>query len=145
MSTVKTVTANRPSPVRGGGPSRPPPPAWLDRLWQQQRVPLSRERLYWWGVHVQSFLAFVRRHQLQGPVDVLAAQFLDDLRVAQPPIPDWRRDQARQALHVFGRGIEVSGRGAAGVEGTGGPDRGQAPPGRAATRRPRRCPRGWPR
>jgi integron integrase len=57
-------------------------------------------------VNVQSFLAFVRRHQLDGPLDALVARFLADLRVSQPPVPEWRQTQARQALEVFARGIE---------------------------------------
>jgi integron integrase len=78
----------------------------MERLWSQQRVPLGREKLYWWGVHVQGLLAFVRRLQLQGPVEVLAEKFLEDLRLSQPPVPEWRQTQTRQALEAFVRGIE---------------------------------------
>lgn len=102
MSSSKSTTA-APAAASAG---RAPPPAWLERLWAEQRVPLGREKLYWWGVQVQGFLAFVRRAQLEGPVEVLVAQFLADLRVSQPPLPDWRQSQARQALEVFARGIE---------------------------------------
>jgi integron integrase len=48
----------------------------------------------------------VRRQQLEGPVDALIGAYLADLRVSQPPLPDWRLTQARQALEVFARGIE---------------------------------------
>ena len=85
---------------------RTPQPEWLKRLWANQRVPLGAEKLYWWGAQVQSFLSFVRRQRLEGPVEVLAARFLEDLKVAQPPLPAWRIDQARQALEVFSRGLE---------------------------------------
>ena len=85
---------------------RSPQPEWLKRLWANQRVPLGAEKLYWWGVHVQSFLSFVRRQGLEGPMEVLAARFLEDLKVTRPPLPPWRLDQARQALEVFARGQE---------------------------------------
>lgn len=100
-----SAVSARPQAVPPAG-RRSPPPAWLDRLWAQQRVPLGREKLYWWGVNVQSFLAFVRRQQLEGPVEVLAARFLEDLRLSQPPVPEWRLTQARQALEAFARGVE---------------------------------------
>ena len=86
--------------------SRASQPAWLQRLWHNQAVPLGPEKLYWWGIQVQSFLAFVREQQLEGPVDVLVSRFLNDLRVSEPPLPVWRIDQARQALEVFIRGTE---------------------------------------
>ncbi len=85
---------------------RPPQPEWLQRLWVNQHVPLGAEKLYWWGVQVQGFLSFVRHQQLEGPVEVLATRFLEDLRATEPPLPAWRMDQARQALEVFARGIE---------------------------------------
>ena len=43
-----------------------PQPAWLQRLWEQQQVPLGKDKLHWWGVPVQNFLASVRRQQWQG-------------------------------------------------------------------------------
>lgn len=88
---------------QGRRPANDPP--WLRRLWANQRVPLPPDRLHWWSVHVQRFLSYVRSHQLQGPVGVLASQFLADLAVRQPPASDWHRDQVRQALEVFERGI----------------------------------------
>lgn len=81
-------------------------PPWLQRLWAIQRVPLSPERLHWWSVHVQRFLAFVRSHSLEGPVAVLAENFLADERLRKPPLSPWQLDQIRQALDVFARGIE---------------------------------------
>ncbi len=81
-------------------------PAWLRRLWETQRVPLSTERLHWWSIHVQRFLKFVRRHPQEGPVEVLVEHFLSDLDVQDPPVGAWQRDQIRQALAVFVRGIQ---------------------------------------
>lgn len=69
---------------RTAGAVRDDPP-WLQRLWSRQRVPLNREKLHWWSVHVLRFLEFIRTHQVEGPVDVLASQFLADLAVHQPP------------------------------------------------------------
>jgi integron integrase len=57
-------------------------------------------------VHVQRFLRFVRKHPEQGPVEVLVEHFLADLDVQTPPIGAWHRDQVRQALSVFVRGIQ---------------------------------------
>ena len=102
MSTANLMGAA----VAKAAPRRGASAAWLERLWAQQRVPLGQEKLYWWGVHLQSFLAFVRRHQLEGPVEVLSGRFLADLGVSQPPLPEWRQTQVRQALEVFARGIE---------------------------------------
>jgi integron integrase len=81
-------------------------PAWLRRLWEAQRVPLPAEKLHWWSIHVQRFLKFVRRHPQEGPVEVLVEHFLSDLDVQDPPIGVWQRDQIRQALAVFVRGIQ---------------------------------------
>ena len=81
-------------------------PAWLRRLWETQRVPLPAEKLHWWSIHVQRFLKFVRRHPQEGPVEVLVEHFLSDLDVQDPPIGVWQRDQIRQALAVFVRGIQ---------------------------------------
>ena len=83
-----------------------PQPAWLQRLWQQQQVPLDEDNLRWWGVHVQNFLATVCRQQWQGAVKALVERFLEDLQETTPPIPVWRQRQARQALEVFARGID---------------------------------------
>ena len=77
----------------------------MRRLWAYQRVPLSHDKLHWWSVHVQRFLSFIRANQLEGPIGVLAEQFLADLAVRQPPVAEWQRDQVRQALDVFGRGV----------------------------------------
>ena len=81
-------------------------PAWLRRLWETQRVPLPAEKLHWWSIHVQRFLKFVRRHPQEGSVEVLVEHFLSDLDVQDPPIGVWQRDQIRQALAVFVRGIQ---------------------------------------
>lgn len=81
-------------------------PGWLRRLWAMQRVPLSAEKLHWWSVHVQRFLKFVRMHPEEGPVEVLVENFLLDLDVQTPPVGAWQRDQIRQALSVFVRGIQ---------------------------------------
>ena len=83
----------------------PPPPAWLERLWEQQQVPVSRDKLHWWGVHVQSFLAMVHSHHWQGSVKDLIDQFVRELKQSTPSPPEWRLRQARQALEVFARGI----------------------------------------
>ncbi len=85
--------------------SRQPIPAWQERLWAHQRVPLSPDKKYWWSVHVRRFLKFVESQRLQGPPEVLANEFLQDLAVRQPPPSDWQLDQIRQALEVFARGI----------------------------------------
>lgn len=55
---------------------------------------------------MQRFLGFIRSHQLEGPVEVLARDYLGDLDLRQPPVGAWLRDQVRQALEVFARGIE---------------------------------------
>lgn len=81
-------------------------PPWLRRLWSMQRVPLPPEKLHWWSVHVQRFLKFVRKHPEEGPVEILVEHFLADLDVQTPPIGPWQRDQVRQALSVFVRGIQ---------------------------------------
>jgi len=78
----------------------------LKRLWATQRVPLPPEKLHWWSVHVQRFLKFVRMHPEEGPVEILVDHFLADLDVHTPPVGAWQRDQIRQALSVFVRGIQ---------------------------------------
>lgn len=88
---------------RSAGRADPP---WLRRLWANQRIRLSEEKLHWWSVHVQRFLGFIRQEQLEGPVSVLAQRFLENLAVRQPPPSEWQLDQVRQALDVFGRGIQ---------------------------------------
>ena len=86
--------------------SFPPQPAWLQRLWQQQQVPVSKDKLHWWGVHVQNFLTAVRREQWQGSVKDLVERFLGELEQTTPALPLWRQRQVRQALEVFARGID---------------------------------------
>lgn len=86
----------------GQHPQPHSPPAWLNRLWEQERVPLPTEKLRWWSVHVQGFIAAVRRHQWQGAVEVLVEKFLQAQEQTTPPVPDWRQRQARQAPEVFG-------------------------------------------
>lgn len=76
----------------GGGFSREDP-AWLRRLWVNQRVALSAGKLHGWSVHVQRFLGFVHRHEPEGPVGVLAGQFLEDMQLRDPPVGSWRLDQ----------------------------------------------------
>lgn len=49
-----------------------PQPTWLQQLWKQQQVPLGEDTLRWWSVHVENFLAALRRHQWQGAVRDLA-------------------------------------------------------------------------
>ncbi len=95
-------------PERGGngGGGAGSDPAWLRRLWATQRVPLPPEKLHWWSVHVQRFLKFVRMHPEEGPVEVLVDHFLADLDVHTPPVGAWQREQIRQALSVFVRGIQ---------------------------------------
>ena len=88
------------------GRSRDAQPPWLRRLWERERVPLSQAKLHWWGIHVQRFLAYVRREQLEGPPGPLVERLLSELQVRQPPVTDWQLDQVRQALGVFVRGIE---------------------------------------
>lgn len=98
-------------PGQGPDPAYPQPhpkphqPPWLSRLWTNQAVPLSPEKLQWWSIHVQRFLSFVRHQRLEGPVAVLSQRFLEDLRARTPPATDWHQDQVRQALDVFIRGI----------------------------------------
>ena len=89
-----------------GGGGAGTDPAWLRRLWAMQGVPLPPEKLHWWSVHVQRFLKFVRMHPEEGPVEVLVEHFLSDLDVRTPPVGAWQRDQIRQALSVFVRGIQ---------------------------------------
>jgi len=67
---------------------------------------LGKDKLHWWGVHVQNFLATVRRQQWQGSVKDLIDQFVRELEETTPPPPVWRSRQARQALDVFARGID---------------------------------------
>jgi hypothetical protein len=107
--TVRGATPGSREPD-AASPSRPAvavsDPPWLRRLWSMQRVPLPPEKLHWWSIHVQRFLKFVRKHPEQGPVEILVAHFLADLDVQTPPIGAWQRDQIRQALSVFVRGIQ---------------------------------------
>lgn len=94
-----------------GGFSREDP-AWLRGLWANQRVALSAGKLHGWSVHVQGFLGFVHRHEPEGPVGVLAGQFLEDMQLRDPPVGSWRLDQARWARDVQagGGGAESAGR-----------------------------------
>lgn len=106
LGSKERSAAGRPGAGGGGGGGAGSDPAWLRRLWAMQRVPLPPEKLHWWSVHVQRFLKFVRMHPEEGPVEVLVDHFLADLDVQTPPVGAWQRDQIRQALSVFVRGIQ---------------------------------------
>ena len=79
---------------------------WVKRLLAAQGFQLQDQKAFWWGVHLEMFLAQVRKRGEQIPLEQLVADYLEGLRLGQPPVPDWRREQARLALEVFARGIE---------------------------------------
>ena len=81
-------------------------PPWLCRLWANQRLHLRPKTAHWWGVHISRFLQSVCREQVEGPVDILAKRFLEELAIGPSPPSNWQLDQVRQALDVFARGIE---------------------------------------
>ena len=66
----------------------------------------SEAQLGWWGVEMQRFLGFSRG--LPPGTDLRAAMdgYGRFLKSGDPPLPEWRLEQAREALRCFQRGIE---------------------------------------
>ena len=80
-------------------------PPWLSRLWANQRLHLRPKTAHGWGVHISRFLHSVCSEQVEGPVDILAKRFLEELAIGPSPPSNWQLDQVRQALDVFARGM----------------------------------------
>ena len=71
-----------------------------------QAVEMPADKAFWWGKELGRFLAYCRTHTEGKPdVRVAARNYVTALEHADPPTPDWRLAQAKQALTVFVRGI----------------------------------------
>jgi integron integrase len=79
---------------------------WVQRLLAGEGFNLSKDRQFWWGVHLEQFLNYVRKRGEKISVEMLAADYQAALRLEDPPVPAWRQEQVRMALEVFVRGIE---------------------------------------
>lgn len=66
----------------------------------------GERRLGWWGVEMTRFLSFCRA--LPAGTDLLEAMrgYGQYLKTAVPPVPEWRLEQAREALRCFKRGVQ---------------------------------------
>jgi len=79
----------------------------VQRLLAAQAVEMPADKAFWWGKELGRFLAYCRTHTEGKPdVRVAARNYVTALEHADPPTPDWRLAQAKQALTVFVRGIE---------------------------------------
>lgn len=82
------------------------PKPWIARLIAAQGLKIPDKQAFWLGFHIEQFLAYCR-HKGE-PLDVasLREAYIVQLHQVEPRIPEWRVDQTRQALTIFGRGIE---------------------------------------
>ncbi len=89
-------------------PSEPPRVAkpWVKNLLAGQGFTLPEKTQFWWGVRLRAFLGYVRKRGAEIPLEQLVADYLEGLRIDQPPMPPWRLEQARLTLEVFVRGID---------------------------------------
>jgi hypothetical protein len=51
---------------------------------------LPPDKEFWWSVHLERFLAGVRKRGENIPLDALAGEFLELGRQDHPPPPAWR-------------------------------------------------------
>jgi len=88
---------------KGGRTAAP----WVTRLLEAQGVTIPVETAYWWGWHLNRFLAYCRTHPLErGEVRLAARAYFDAISRSEPPTPQLQVDQLQKALTVFVRGVE---------------------------------------
>lgn len=91
-----------------GGMERKVPEAkpWVRRLIENQGLPLTEKAIGWWSVHLDGFLRYaIKRGEPLDPI-ILGKGYLQMLEETLPPSAGFRRDQTKQALTAFVRGIE---------------------------------------
>jgi integron integrase len=79
---------------------------WVKHLLAGQGFSLPEKVQFWWSVHLEAFLRYVRKRGPEIPLEQLVTDYLTGLRLEQPVVPEWRMEQVRLALDVFVRGIE---------------------------------------
>jgi integron integrase len=79
---------------------------WVRNLLAGQGFALPESVQFWWSVHLEAFLRYVRKRGPEIPLEQLVTDYLTGLRLEQPVLPDWRVEQVRLAMDVFVRGIE---------------------------------------
>ena len=90
--------------------SAPEVKPWVKRLVEAAGVvlesPESLRRLGWWGVEMTRFLTFCRTLPAGTELQEALAGYGQYLKSHVPPLPDWRLEQAREALRCFKRGVQ---------------------------------------
>lgn len=80
---------------------------WLQRLFQRHASALPSQRYPYFATEIRRFLSYAQSRQGDRlDVALLASEYLDGLRRAEPPMETWRVEQARQAVEVFTRAVE---------------------------------------
>ena len=73
---------------------------------QAQGIPLTEKAMGWWSVHLEEFLRYAtKRGEALDPI-ILGRGYLQMLEETLPSSAMFRRDQTKQALTAFVRGIE---------------------------------------
>ena len=82
------------------------PKPWVARLIAAQGLCLPDKQAFWLGVHMEQFLGYCREKGEPLDISTLAAAYIIQLGQVEPRIPEWRINQARQAIGLLARGIE---------------------------------------
>ena len=79
---------------------------WVRRLVEGQGVKLPEEKLFWWGVEMERFLAWCRRQGAEASLEAARAGYGREVLESEPAFAPRRLAQVEQALAAFCRGID---------------------------------------
>ena len=78
----------------------------MRRLVVAQGVHLPEDKLFWWGVEMDRFLAWCRRQGREVSLESARTGYWREVLENVPPLPPWRLAQVQQALAAFCRGVD---------------------------------------
>jgi integron integrase len=76
------------------------------RLVVAQGVNLPEDKLFWWGVEMDRFLAWCRRQGREVSLESARTGYWREVLENAPALPPWRLAQVQQALAAFCRGVD---------------------------------------
>ena len=90
--------------------SAPEVKPWVKRIVEAAGValesPEAQRRIGWWGLEITRFLSFCRSLPSGTELQDALVGYGQYLKSNVPPLPDWRLEQAREALRCFKRGVQ---------------------------------------
>jgi integron integrase len=78
----------------------------MERLFASHGSSLPANRRQWFGREIFRFLSYAKTRGVdQLDFGLLRSEYLDYLQHSEPPLEEWKCEQARMALEIFGRGV----------------------------------------